>query len=200
MQQQIKKQWRDISGNAKWATLAYLWQFIAPYLGVGSMLAAGAATYYTLRAYWDSLPDYILAVLFLTIFAVMITLANGIREWILWSKWKREFNTESLMHPFPHGVLWKWDGIQATGPFCPQHPNERLFYQYGPFTLTENFDDRHLGNNGHLVCSAYKDDIFKFLEPSTLKVCHLREQAKARLHHRSEELSQILSRIRTATT
>ena len=169
-------------------------------MGVGPMLALTTAAYFTLRAFWDSLPDYMLAVLFLTLFAIVVIIANGIREWVLWSRWKREFTTESLMHPFPDGVLWKWDGTQATGPFCPQHPNERLFYQYGPFKVTDNFDERHLGSVGYFVCAANENDIFKFLEPSTVKVCHLREQATARLRHRNEDLARILSRIRNATT
>jgi hypothetical protein len=103
--------------------------------------------------------------------------------------YKTPTSPKEIIHPSPDGVLWQWDPtVGALGPFCPNHPQDRLGLksEHGGGIKWQDFEKDSLSFNW-FVCPTDGSEDFTSLKNPTLRVHHLRTQATDRFRSRYEQ-------------
>lgn len=100
-------------------------------------------------------------------------------------------SSNEIIHPSSsNGVLWKWDGEGADGPFCPTHGDQLFYKDFLGHTKPDVSDEAFLGTNGGFVCPTGNEE-FNFFKPSTDRIRNLREQATTRLRDKNHQLQPL---------
>lgn len=147
-----------------------------------------AGTWGALQAGVHSQPTYIVITFFVLLFAGVLGIVNFL--WMLWDRWQGRLalNPNELIHPPSNGVLWRWNPeVAADGPFCPKHPQKRLFLssKHGR-EKWKDFERDYLSFNW-FTCPMNRSEDFKFPEQPPLRVYQLRAQATAQFRAMQEQ-------------